>query len=145
MNMGDMEFSLAENLLTGCFIIFVLGYFLWLLFKALQKRGANKCRVMNALVLSKNVIDYVDQEAFVSGGQVNLGLTEKGKLYKIIFEEQGGEKEHIELMASKFLFDRLREGESGKVIYKGEQLIRFGDMENPAGEERVFVGINQGK
>jgi len=141
MNVGGMEFSLVENLLTGCFIILVLGYFLWLLFKALQKRGANKCRITNALVLSKNVIDYVDQEAFVSGGQVNLGLTEKGKLYKIIFQEQDTGKEHIELMASKFLFERIREGESGKLMYKGGQLMRFGDLENPAGEERVFVGI----
>ena len=52
-----------------------------------------------------------------------MGLSEKGKLYKIVFEELEGNNQKHEVLASKSLYDRTEKGETAKVLYKGDELL----------------------
>lgn len=144
MNVIVMEFSLIEKLIAGIFAAAAVLCFLRLFLKN-KKNSKNKVRkIQSVKVLAKNEADYADQKAFVSaGGQVNLGLSEKGKIYRIIFQEINKENKTFELEVSKTSFDKIQEGDCGMLEYKADQLIRFGDIECMTdGQPISFVGVN---
>lgn len=127
MNMSALEFSITENIITILFVVVVVGYILWLVVKEVKKRTSNKTITTSAKVLSKASADYVHQQAYMTTGQVDLGVAEKGQVYKILFEEQGTNKQ-LELEVSQNVFDKIQEGASGELVYKGDALLQFGDI-----------------
>ena len=127
MSMQALEFSMAENIITVLFVAVVVGYILSLIAKEVKKRTSNKTITTSAKVLSKACADYVHQQAYMTTGQVDLGVAEKGQVYKILFEEQGIGKQ-VELEVSQNVFDKIQEGASGELVYKGDMLLQFGDI-----------------
>lgn len=127
MNMSEVEFSIAENIVTILFVVVVVGYILWLVVKEVKKRTSNKTITTSAKVLSKACADYVHQQAYMTTGQVDLGVAEKGQVYRILFEEQGTGKQ-VELEVAQNIFDKIQEGASGELVYKGDVLLQFGDI-----------------
>lgn len=127
MNMSAMEFSITENIVTILFVAVVVVYGVWLVVKEMKKRTSNKTITTSAKVLSKATADYVHQQAYMTTGQVDLGVAEKGQVYRILFEEQGTGKQ-LELEVSQNVFDKIQEDASGELVYKGDALLQFGDI-----------------
>lgn len=127
MNMSALEFSITENIITILFVTLIVVYVVWLVAKEVKKRASNKTITTSAKVLSKACADYVHQQAYMTTGQVDLGVAEKGQVYRILFEEQGTGKQ-LELEVSQNVFDKIQEDASAELVYKGDTLLQFGDI-----------------
>lgn len=144
MNIMIMEFNIIEKLIAGIFITGVILYLLFLMTKNLKRKCSSTEKVQSVKVVAKSESGYAAQKAFVSGGgQVELGLSEKGRIYRIVFQEIKGRQKTFELEVSKTAYEKIHEGDSGILEYKAEQLVRFGDIENiPEEQPMSFVGVS---
>lgn len=143
MNVNAMEFSLVENVLAVCFGLCIAAYMIWLLGRAWKKRGSRTVKVEKARILSKFEADYCSQTVFAQSGQVESGLAEKGKLYKLLLENEEKKGQKYELVTSRSVYDRVKEGDIGELVFCGEELVQFGELSSAAGEGNSFVGANQ--
>jgi len=144
MNIALMEFGIIEKLIAGIFVLSVILYFLWLIIKKFKNRGNIIQKVQSVKVLAKSESDYAGQKAFVSGGgQVELGLSEKGRIYRIIFQELEGRKRELELEVSETAYGKIHEGDCGILEYKADRLIYFGDIvDMPQEQPMSFIRVN---
>lgn len=127
MNVAMMEFSIVEHMLTIIFVMLITVYAIWIVVKEIKKKRNRNVCVISAKVFSKCQLDYVNQKAYMTTGQVDLGVAEKGRVCRILFEEQGTGKQ-LELEVSQNVFGNIQEGASGELVYKGDVLIQFGDI-----------------
>ena len=96
-----------------------------------------------AKILSKFVSDYYNQRAFTQSGQVEIGLTEKGKLYKLLLENEENKEQKYELVTSQYVYNKVKEGDVARLVFRGEELIRFGELGDRKRRGSSFVGIDQ--
>lgn len=142
--MGNMELSLFELVIVRIFEVAVIGFLIWLVVKSIRRRGTGKTVTVRARVLSKAIQDYVTQPAYISGNQVDLGVTEKGKVYNVVFEPVKEGKKCLEFEVSEDAYSLLEEGAEDDLTYKGEKFLRFGrvtDSGQTQGGE--FVTMNE--
>ncbi|MBQ4536462.1 MAG: DUF2500 family protein [Lachnospiraceae bacterium] len=141
-NVSNLEFSLLEHIITGAFLLFIVGVVLWAVAKSLHRKSMGKMRTIEAVVLAKSVDNYTSQPIFIQDKQVNTGFVEKGLLYMVLFRTSEGKE--ISFDVSKKFYEQLSEGQSGKVTYKGFRLIQFGNLQNtPATNGTDFKGLRE--
>ena len=136
--MQQLSFSPVENILTVLFATAILGYLLNLLVRSLRNRQRGYHTVNRAKVFSKGQAAEVNQPVYLANGTVNSGVTETENVKTVIFENLEKEGEQITLEVSDRIYSELQEGDSGRLCYRGEKLVSFGDLQNTDDRERSF-------
>ena len=93
-----------------------------------------------ATVVSKEQSTVVGQPVYLAGSTVNSGITETENVKSVIFENLEKPGEQITLEVSDRIYRELQEGDSGRLCYRGEKLVSFGDLQNTDDRERSFRG-----
>ena len=93
-----------------------------------------------AKVVSKEQSTAVGQPVYLADGMVNSGITETENVMSVIFENLEKPGERITLEVSNRIYRELQEGDSGRLSYRGDKLVSFGDLQNTDDRERSFRG-----
>ena len=136
----QLKFSPVENVLTVLFVVVILGYLLYLLDRSIQNKQRGKHTVSRAKVVSNEQSTAVGQPVYLADGMVNSGITETENVMSVIFENLEKPGEQIALEVSDRIYRDLREGDSGRLCYRGDKLVSFGDLQNTDDRERSFRG-----
>ena len=136
----QLKFSPVENVLTVLFVVVILGYLLYLLDRSIQNKQRGKHTVSRAKVVNKEQSTAVGQPVYLAGSTVNSGVTETENVKTVIFENLEKPGERITLEVSNRIYRELQEGDSGRLSYRGDKLVSFGDLQNTDDRERSFRG-----
>ena len=136
----QLKFSPVENVLVVLFVVAILGYLVYLLDRSLQNKQRGKHTVNRAKVVSKGQSTAVGQPVYLAGSTVNSGITVTENVKSVIFENLEKPGEQITLEVSDRIYRELREGDSGRLCYRGDKLVSFGDLQNTDDRERSFRG-----
>lgn len=139
---NPMQFSLLENILT---VLFLIAIVLWICYLFLRRRcrGAFRTQtVEKAVVLSKNTNADTTQVVYLQNTNVTTGLVETEAVHQITFQDMEHPEKSVTLEADDTVFSTLKEGEQGKLVFRGSRLLSFGALQSQDHKDYKFKGIS---
>ena len=139
---NQMQFSLLENILT---VLFLIAVVLWICYLCLRHRskGAFRTQTMEkAVVLSKNTNTDISQTVYLQNTNAATGLVETEAVQQITFQDMEHPKKCVTLETDDTVFSTLKEGEQGKLVFRGSRLMSFGALQSQNHKDYKFKGIS---
>ena len=137
-----MQFSFLENILT---VVFLIAVVVWICYLCLRRRGRGAFRtqtVEKAVVLSKNTNADTSQVVYLQNTNVTTGLVETEAVHQITFQDMEHPEKSVTLEADDTVFSTLKEGEQGKLVFRGSRLLSFGALQSQDHKDYKFKGIS---
>lgn len=139
---NQMQFSLLENILT---ILFLIAVVLWICYLFLRRRGKGVLRTQTmekAVVLSKNTSADTSQAVYIQNMNATMGLVEAETVNRITFQDVDHPEKCVTLETDDTVFSTLKEGEQGKLVFRGSRLLSFGALQSQNHKDYKFKGIS---
>ena len=95
-----------------------------------------------AVVLSKNTNTDTSQTVYLQNTNVTTGLVETEAVLQITFQDMEHPKKCVTLETDDTVFSTLKEGEQGKLVFRGSQLMSFGALQSQNHKDYKFKGIS---
>ena len=111
---NPMQFSLLENILT---VLFLIAIVLWICYLCLRRRSNGAFRTQT-------------------------GLVETEAVHQITFQDMEHPKKCVTLETDDTVFSTLKEGEQGKLVFRGSRLMSFGALQSQNHKDYKFKGIS---
>lgn len=138
---NQMQFSLLENILT---VLFLIAIILWICYLCVRRgKGTLRTQTMEeAVVLSKSTSADTSQAVYLQNTNVTTGLVETEAVNQITFQDRDHPEKCITLEVDDTIFSTLKEGEQGKLTFRDNRLLSFGDLRSQNHKNYKFKGIS---
>lgn len=139
---NQMQFSFLENILT---VVFLIAVVVWICYLCLRRRGKGTLRTQTmekAVVLSKNISADTSQTVYLQNTNVTTGLVETEAVHQITFQDMEHPEKCVTLEVDDTVFSTLKEGEQGKLVFRGSRLLSFGALQSQDHKDYKFKGIS---
>ena len=139
---NPMQFSLLENILT---VLFLIAIVLWICYLCVRRRSKGNLHTQTmekAVVLSKNISADTSQAVYLQNTNVTPGLVETEAVHQITFQDMEHPKKCVTLETDDTVFSTLKEGEQGKLVFRGSRLLSFGALQSQDHKDYKFKGIS---
>ena len=143
---NPMQFSIFENILTA---IFIIGIIIWICYLCMVRYRDRKSfrtkAIEKAIVFSKDTNLDTSQSVYIQNTNVITGLVEREAVNQVIFRDIENPKVSVVLEVDNDIFTTLKEGEQGKLIFRGNKLISFGALQSQNKKLYKFEGLSNDK
>ena len=93
-------------------------------------------------MLSKNTNADTSQVVYLQNTNVTTGLVETEAVLQITFQDMEHPEKSVTLEADDTVFSTLKEGEQGKLVFRGSRLLSFGALQSQDHKDYKFKGIS---